>query len=223
MSKCLVIPKGVLENLPFWNRLERIGGKISSALPLAKKEAAQLIKAIEENKSFRERFGENGVENDPNWQQIGLYGVLIQEGKVFVFQRAGGANYSEERLRSKVAVGVGGHMESSDNNLMSSLLRELSEELQLSLNGKPYEIREKDVRITGVIKDEMDTVGEVHFGLVCPINLNPGIKIELKGKENINSWMVPLGEYENLVSSKNLTPERWADLVINNAESLGIL
>jgi len=97
MSKCLVVNTEILRGLPFWSRMRKIEGKISAALPLLKEEIAQLIETIENNKVFKERFGENGVENDPTWQQIGLYGILLQErGMVFVYQRANDNNYSDK-------------------------------------------------------------------------------------------------------------------------------
>ena len=228
MSKCLVIPTDSLENLDFWPSLPRVSiGRGETVTCAAKRlgegEIQALLQLIEKEGEFMERNGDNGVESNPNRQQIICYGLLTRKDEFFVYQRGGeNSKYKEERLRNKISAGVGGHIEPYDDSLIGSLRREMDEELTfLWQDGRKIEKLTTEVaelRILGLIIDRRDEVGKVHLGLVCNVILNPNVEVAIKekGGENIKGWMVTLAEYQKMVSSGEFEPEGWTQLMIES-------
>jgi predicted NUDIX family phosphoesterase len=109
----------------------------------------------------------DAVEHDPSWKQIIPYVLVVSEGKVLFYVR--GQQSGEERLVRKGSIGFGGHISVADNSLFhdhsnafdmysSAVVREINEEVELTASHGD--------RITGVINDENDEVGRVHFGIV---------------------------------------------------------
>src|SRR5438270_10927436 len=73
---------------------------------------------------YRSRYGEKGVEADPNVQQLIIYGyVQRDDGKFLLYQRAGKGDYTEQRLAERVSVGIGGHIDATELSLTKSFYR----------------------------------------------------------------------------------------------------
>ncbi|MDD4990499.1 MAG: hypothetical protein PHW31_04340 [Candidatus Pacebacteria bacterium] len=221
MPKCLAVPTKVLEEMPLWQTLNRVEGVISAAVILSSPEIQEILEVIKNNGVFLERKGPEGIEDNPEWQQIILYGVVFQKNKFFLYQRGKTTAYKEERLRAKFAVGVGGHIDPSDSasDLIFSLRREIEEEIRLSKNGAeiPVDGNFPAIKIIGLIKDEKDEVGKVHLGLVCLIELfDLEVEVATKNKENIWGQMVNLEEYRKITSIPQYVPEGWTKLVVEN-------
>ncbi len=217
MSKCLAVPRKTLEEMPLWQTLNRVEGIISAAILLSPSEIEELLGIIKNSGVFLERKGPDGIEENPKWQQIIFYGLVMQGNKFFLYRR-GETTYKEERLRSMVSVGVGGHIEPFDaGDLINSLKREIGEELKLSENGIEIPIN-PNIKVVGLIKDEKDGVGKVHLGLVCLIELTDGIEVAIKSNENVWGQMVTHDEYQQMVSSSDseYTPEGWTELLIKH-------
>ncbi len=114
--------------------------------------------------SYRPR-GE--METDPSFKQLIPY-VLFQHldsksgRQIFAYTR--GKGQGEQRLHSKMSVGVGGHISSLDSQrengetYREGMHRELAEEVFVDT---PYE-----ERIVGMINDDETEVGRVHLGVV---------------------------------------------------------
>ncbi len=125
--------------------------------------------------SYRPR-GE--METDPSFKQLIPY-VLFQhvdaEQGQHVFAYTRGKGQGEQRLHSKVSVGVGGHISSLDSQsdgeetYREGMKRELNEEVIIDT---PYEDR-----IVGMINDDETEVGKVHLGVVhlCTVD-KPAIR-----------------------------------------------
>ena len=125
--------------------------------------------------SYRPR-GE--METDPSFKQLIPY-VLFQhvdaEQGHHVFAYTRGKGQGEQRLHSKVSVGVGGHISSLDSQsdgeetYREGMQRELDEEVIIDT---PYEDR-----IVGMINDDETEVGKVHLGIVhlCTVD-KPAIR-----------------------------------------------
>jgi len=101
------------------------------------------------------------AEKNPDYMQIIPYVILISNGMVFRYTRGKGG--SEERLRALYSLGVGGHISLDDESMFedpyeTALERELAEEIEI---GSSYE-----TAIAGVLNDDANDVGRVHFGIV---------------------------------------------------------
>ena len=104
------------------------------------------------------------AEGNADYKQLIPYVLLRFRGSIFAYQR--GATSREVRLRGRLSIAIGGHI--VENDMGEKLLtreayhpavrREVEEEVELS---SPY-----DERIVGLINDESDEVGRVHFGVI---------------------------------------------------------
>ena len=234
MSKCLVVPRKNLEALPSWQKLKaNHGGVLHALIPLTGEEVDAFLNTVISHGIFRERFGEGGVESDPNFQQVIFYGTIVRGSDEFFVYKRGTQDASDRRLASKLSVGVGGHIEPSDSNLIDSLYRELDEELLFVRRGMPIHFQESkkeqnklnldlfrkiaSLEIKGLIKNDSDDVGKVHVGLFCVIRLlSKSIGIEIKDKkENVSGSFVKRSEYEQHAGSTG-NPEVWTQLVVGS-------
>jgi len=233
MSQALVVKKSILEKTAFWSRFARKGEKIYGSLSLSSEEISKFLEIIDNNKEFKERRGEEGIEDKPEYQQIILYGLVRQQEKFFVYQRGGNNNsqYKETRLQSKISVGIGGHIEPFDNSLIDSLYREFDEEVILKkdkqiiyLRNEKGEINKElfnqlaEIKILGLIKYETDEVGETHMGLIAEIKLLlPELFIEIRNhEENINGQMMSIKEYQDWINQGEVVPEEWTKIVVED-------
>ena len=191
----------------------------------------KLFKLAAEHGTYRERGGDNDVEQDATVQQIIIYAyVQLADGRFMLYQR-GSDGYSESRLAGKVSLGIGGHMEPTDLSLMDAFYRELDEETIITERGKVLQFtcpdkstdielmrRYVSVEPVGIIKDERDAVGEVHLGIACKLIARDGVDISIRAEtgENVRSFYVTLDEYDTLVRNNEITPEGWTSIVIEN-------
>jgi predicted NUDIX family phosphoesterase len=114
-----------------------------------------------ENNFFMPR---SEAESDPAFKQIIPYVLLTHEGRVLHYVR--GKKAGEQRLVAKGSLGIGGHMNDSDEGLFAmdrdayniSVQREVGEELQLS---SAY-----TNRTVALLNDDSTEVGRVHVGVV---------------------------------------------------------
>jgi predicted NUDIX family phosphoesterase len=114
-----------------------------------------------ENNFFMPR---SAAESDPSFKQIIPYVLLTHQGRVLHYVR--GKKAGEQRLVAKGSLGIGGHMNDSDEGLFAmdrdayniSVRREVGEELQL--NSTYTE------RTVALLNDDSTEVGRVHVGVV---------------------------------------------------------
>ena len=149
-------------------------------------------------------------EPDPEYKQIIPYVIMISNGQVFRYTR--GKAGSEERLRSLYSVGVGGHISLDDESMFedtyeAGMARELEEEVEIA---SPYE-----ASIAGVLNDDSNEVGSVHFGIVHLFRLR---EPKVKRRESVvaRAGFVPIstlaGEIERY--------ETWSQLCIREIPEL---
>src|SRR5688500_10990435 len=104
------------------------------------------------------------AETNAQLKQIIPYVILTHEGRVLHYVR--GKKAGEQRLVSKGSIGIGGHMNDTDEGLFTldeaayraSVEREVGEELRL---GTTY----RD-SIVALLNDDSNEVGKVHLGVV---------------------------------------------------------
>lgn len=198
-------------------------------MPLDVQQLAKLLRLAELQGSFRERGGDNDVEQDPSVQQLILYAyVQTPDGKVMLYQR-GHEGYSETRLHGRISIGIGGHMELVDKSLTDAFYRELDEEVVITQHGHELQFSahgETDIgrmqeyiglEPRGLIKDERDDVGAVHLGIACRLiikhEMSTKLEIRAESGENIRSFFVTPDEYISLKKRGEIEPEGWTDLV----------
>lgn len=158
-----------------------------------------LFKVVEQQQEFHPR---SLMEIDPTYKQIIPYLVFKHEDTYFLMQRQ--AKASEQRLKSKYTLGIGGHIRQEDltnSGIMGWAEREFDEEVNYTSS--------YTVTPLGVLNDDTDTVGQVHIGFVLLVEGNSGnisVKSELKSGE-----LFTLEECETFYASM----EGWSQKVFN--------
>jgi predicted NUDIX family phosphoesterase len=104
------------------------------------------------------------AENDPSHKQIIPYALLVHGDTILHYVR--GKKAGEQRLVSKGSIGIGGHMNDTDESLFawdenayhSGVAREVNEELKID---SAY-----DESVVALLNDDTTEVGRVHLGIV---------------------------------------------------------
>lgn len=115
------------------------------------------------------------AEADPSLKQIIPYAIIVSGRRVFVMKR--GRRGGESRLHDKVTLGVGGHINPGDlqgTDLASAIdagfRRELEEEIVIECGHRS--------RIVGLLNDDSNPVGQVHYGVVYLVELDlPRVRV----------------------------------------------
>jgi predicted NUDIX family phosphoesterase len=165
--------------------------------------------------AYRDRartFGEfrrrADLEGDPSMKQIIPYMIVRHGAKLFLFQRttAGG----EPRLHGKFSIGVGGHINRSDvegaaDLVDAGLRRELEEELRITGTWR--------ARLVGVLNDDTNSVGRVHFGLVHVVEVgSPDVSV--RESDTLTGRLADAVELRGLYDRM----ETWSQLILDAAD-----
>lgn len=114
--------------------------------------------------SYRPR---GDMETDPSFKQLIPYVLFLfndQDNVQNVFAYKRGKGQGEQRLHSKISVGIGGHISSVDSQSSGNetyregMERELDEEVHIETSYTE--------RVVGMINDDETEVGKVHLGVV---------------------------------------------------------
>jgi predicted NUDIX family phosphoesterase len=104
------------------------------------------------------------AEGDPAYKQIIPYALIVHERRVLHYVR--GKKAGEQRLVAKGSIGIGGHMNDTDESLFAfdeaayraGVEREVKEEIRIQA---PF-----TDRIVALLNDDSNEVGQVHLGIV---------------------------------------------------------
>ena len=104
------------------------------------------------------------AETDPSHKQIIPYVLLAHGDRVLFYVR--GKKAGEQRLVAKGSIGIGGHMNESDESLFAlddaayraGVEREVAEEIAINTKFED--------RIVALLNDDSTEVGQVHLGVV---------------------------------------------------------
>lgn len=96
------------------------------------------------------------AEDDPTWKQVIPYLVLRDRGNIFLMRRTHVGR--DERLRERWSIGIGGHVNPGDGDILGGMRREWKEELAADF--------EPDFELVGLLNDDSDAVGSVHVGVL---------------------------------------------------------
>jgi predicted NUDIX family phosphoesterase len=114
---------------------------------------APVLEAVKQSGAFRPR---GKIEDDPSLKQIIPYLLLRDGERIFLMKRtsAGG----DERLHERYSIGVGGHVNPGDADVLGGLNREWREEIDADFV--------PEFKPLGLLNDDSNPVGAVHLGLV---------------------------------------------------------
>ena len=131
------------------------------------------VEKIMKSKEFLPR---SLMETDFMYKQIIPYLVFCHNDTYFLMQRK--AKASEQRLKSKYSLGIGGHIREDDiqnADIASWARREFHEEVDYTGNF--------EVTFLGILNDDSNDVGKVHVGFVYLLkgdSCNISVKQELQ-------------------------------------------
>ena len=153
------------------------------------------------------------AEEDPSLKQIIPYAVFMHEGRILYYTR--GAKSGEKRLVAKSSIGIGGHVNDSDEcpdhfnqaTYHNAVRREISEELRLGGGFKE--------RAVALINDDSSEVGRVHLGVVHLVELeNDDVRAEEKAIAELG-----FATREELLSRRDAF-ETWSQIVLDGLPDL---
>jgi predicted NUDIX family phosphoesterase len=153
------------------------------------------------------------AENDPSHKQIIPYALMAHGDTVLHYVR--GKKAGEQRLVAKGSIGIGGHMNDSDESLFAwdeaayraGVEREVNEEIKIE---SPFEDR-----IVALLNDDTTEVGRVHLGIVHVFRLT---EPKVQKREAMITNLAFLNREQLLGLRDNL--ETWSQLCL---DSLGRL
>src|SRR6266704_3733545 len=153
------------------------------------------------------------AENDPAHKQIVPYAILAFKDKVLYYVR--GKKAGEQRLVAKGSIGIGGHMNESDETLFAldeaayraGVEREVGEEIAINTKF--------DDRIVALLNDDSTEVGQVHLGVVHVFKL---AEPNVEKREAMITSLAFLDKNELLARRDSL--ETWSQICLDSLERL---
>jgi predicted NUDIX family phosphoesterase len=153
------------------------------------------------------------AENDPSHKQIIPYVLIAHEDKVLHYVR--GKKAGEQRLVAKGSIGIGGHLNDTDESLFAwneaayraGVEREVTEEIRI---GAPFADK-----IVALLNDDSTEVGRVHLGVVHVFQLE---QPKVEKREAVITNLSFLSK-EELVASKEML-ENWSQLCVDALDRL---
>lgn len=153
------------------------------------------------------------AEKDPSHKQIIPYVLLAFDGKVLFYVR--GKKAGEQRLVTKGSIGIGGHMNESDESLFAldevayraGVEREVGEEIAINTKFED--------RIVALLNDDGTEVGQVHLGVVHVFKL---AEPKVKKREAMITNVAFLDKKELIARRDSL--ETWSQICLDSLERL---
>src|SRR5437870_6547553 len=153
------------------------------------------------------------AETDPTHKQIIPYALIAFDNKVLYYVR--GKKAGEQRLVAKGSIGIGGHMNDSDESLFAwdeaayraGVEREVNEEIKI-------DTRFED-RIVALLNDDTTEVGRVHLGIVHVFKL---AEPTVEKREAMITGLTFLPKEELLARRESL--ETWSQICLDSLDRL---
>ena len=153
------------------------------------------------------------AENDPAYKQIIPYALIAFEETVLHYVR--GKKAGEQRLVAKGSIGIGGHMNETDESLFAldeqayraGVEREVNEEIKIDT---PFEDR-----IVALLNDDSTEVGRVHLGIVHIFKLKAP---NVQKREAMITGLTFLTKEELMACRESL--ETWSQICLDSLERL---
>ncbi|KKR95716.1 MAG: YmaB protein [candidate division TM6 bacterium GW2011_GWE2_41_16] len=191
-EKILVVPAHKLFELGRWSGI------------VSDHRIAHIVKCVQTCGNFLDRAA---MESDESYKQIIPYVVLTYGDNVFVMERAD--NASEKRLRSKVSIGVGGHVRADDFSKIEQFSADSIDWFKRELDEEIAGVEIKHVTFLGALNDDSNEVGRVHCGVIYRIELaHPHVSIRDEHKSGV---LMPQAQTREKYDSM----EEWSKLVMD--------
>ena len=153
------------------------------------------------------------AENDAAFKQIIPYALIAFEKTVLHYVR--GKKAGEQRLVAKGSIGIGGHMNETDESLFAmdeqayraGVEREVNEEIKIQT---PFEDR-----IVALLNDDSTDVGRVHLGIVHIFKLK---EPKVQKREAMITGLTFLTKEELLSRCESL--ESWSQICVDSLDHL---
>jgi predicted NUDIX family phosphoesterase len=153
------------------------------------------------------------AENDPTHKQIIPYALIAHGDTVLHYVR--GKKAGEQRLVAKGSIGIGGHLNDTDESLFAwdgqayrgGVEREVNEEIRIE---SPFEDR-----IVALLNDDTTEVGRVHLGVVHVFRL---AEPRVQKREAMITNLSFLNRDQLLALRENL--ETWSQLCVDSLDRL---
>jgi predicted NUDIX family phosphoesterase len=153
------------------------------------------------------------AENDPTHKQIIPYVLLACGDKVLYYVR--GKKAGEQRLVAKGSIGIGGHMNDSDESFWAwdeaayraGVEREVNEEIKIDTKFED--------RIVALLNDDTTEVGQVHLGIVHVFKL---AEPKVEKREAMITSLAFLHK-EDLIARRD-SLETWSQLCLDSLDRL---
>jgi predicted NUDIX family phosphoesterase len=153
------------------------------------------------------------AENDPTYKQIIPYVLLAFKNKVLYYVR--GKKAGEQRLVAKGSIGIGGHMNETDESLFAldeqayrvGVEREVNEEIKIDTQFED--------RIVGLLNDDASEVGRVHLGIVHVFKL---AEPKVEKREAMITNLSFLTRAELIACRESL--ESWSQICVDSLDRL---
>ena len=153
------------------------------------------------------------AENDPTYKQIIPYVLLGFENKVLYYVR--GKKAGEQRLVAKGSIGIGGHMNETDESLFAldeqayrvGVEREVNEEIKID--------SQFEDRIVALLNDDATEVGRVHLGIVHIFHL---AEQKVEKREAMITNLAFLTRAELMARRESL--ETWSQICLDSLDRL---
>ena len=153
------------------------------------------------------------AETNPSYKQIIPYALIAFEKKVLHYVR--GKKAGEQRLVSKGSIGIGGHMNETDESLFAmdeeayraGVEREVNEEIKIET---PFEDR-----MVALLNDDSTEVGRVHLGIVHIFKLK---EPNVQKREAMITGLSFLTKQELVAHRESL--ETWSQICVDAIDQL---
>ena len=153
------------------------------------------------------------AENDPTHKQIIPYALIAHGDTVLHYVR--GKKAGEQRLVAKGSIGIGGHMNDTDESLFAwdehayraGVEREVNEEIKID---SAFEDR-----IVALLNDDTTEVGRVHLGIVHVFRL---AEPKVQKREAMITNLSFLNRAQLVALHDNL--ETWSQLCVDSLDRL---
>jgi len=153
------------------------------------------------------------AESDPTHKQIIPYVLIVFQNKVLHYVR--GKKAGEPRLVAKGSIGIGGHMNETDESLFAldesayraGVEREVNEEIKIA--------SQFDDRIVALLNDDTTEVGRVHLGIVHVFKL---AEPKVEKREAMITGLAFLGKDELAARRESL--ESWSQICLDSFDRL---
>jgi predicted NUDIX family phosphoesterase len=153
------------------------------------------------------------AESNPAYKQIIPYALIVFQNTVLHYVR--GKKAGEQRLIAKGSIGIGGHMNETDESLFAmdqeayraGVEREVNEEIKIDT---PFEDQ-----IVALLNDDSTEVGRVHLGIVHIFKLQ---EAKVQKREAMITGLTFLTKEE--LTKRRESLESWSQICVDSLDRL---